>query len=177
MARNPQNLKALFMLMAFGAAASAHAEDPGCKPLLAGLTKYITTPSHTYSETQKGAQGAPQKTETINTGTQRFLLTVGGWMLSKMTAEELKAQTQQNLSSARCQYVRDEMLGAESTTLYAFKVSNDLADSDGQLWISKRSGLPLKQEQTIKIGDTPAEAMHVSQRMNYDDVKAPSVGH
>jgi hypothetical protein len=172
-----KNLNALFLLAALGVAATSQADDPGCKPLLASLSKYIDTPSHTYSESSKGTQSAVQKTETINTGTQRFLLAGGSWMLSKMTTGDLKAQTQQNLSAAHCQYVHDEMVGAESAALYAFKVNNDLADSDGHLWISKRSGLPLKQEQTINIGDTPAEAMHVSQRMNYDDVKAPAVGH
>ena len=177
MPRHIKKLNALFMLAALAAAATAHAGDPGCKPLLASLSKYIDTPSHTYSESSKGPQGVVQKTETINTGTQRFLLSGGRWMLSKMTTEDLKAQTQQNLSSAHCQYVRDDVIGADNTALYAFKVSNDLANSDGHLWISKRSGLPIKQDQTVHLGDTPAEAMHLSQRMSYDDVKAPSGGH
>ncbi len=155
MPRHFKNLNALFLLAALGAAATAHADDPGCT----------------------GTQGTVQKTETINTGAQRFLLTGGSWMLSKMTTGDLKAQTQQKLSSAHCQFVRDEMVGAESTALYAFKVSNDLADSDGHLWISKRSGLPVKQDQSVHLGDAPAEAMHVSQRMSYDDVKAPAGGH
>jgi hypothetical protein len=176
MPRHPRNLNALFMLMALGAAATSHADDPACKPLLASLSKYINTPSHTYSETSKGTQGAARKTETINTGSQRFLLTAEGWTVSKMTSEDLQAQTRESLSAVHCKYVRDEMAGTESAALHAFQDADDPASSGGHLWISKRSGLPLKQEQTINA-DTPAEAIHVSQRMSYDDVKAPSVKH
>jgi hypothetical protein len=144
---------------------------------MSSLSKYISTPSHMYSESTKGTQSAVQKTETIYTGTQRFLLTVQGWMVNPMSSEELQVQTQKNLSTAHCKYIRDESVGAERTALYAFQVTNEFANAEGHLWISKRSGLPVKQEQTINSGDTPADTRHISERMSYDDVKAPSVGH
>ena len=175
MPRYSKFLTLLFTLMAFGAA--AHAEDPGCKPLLASMLRYINTPSHMYSESTQGAQGAVQRTETIYTGTQRFLLTVRGWMVNPTSSEELVAQTQRSLGTAHCQFVRDESVGTESTSLYAFQVTNEFANSKGHLWISKRSGLPVKQEQTINSGDTPADVRHIAERMNFDDVKAPSIGH
>jgi hypothetical protein len=176
MPRHPRNLNAPFMLMAPGAAATSHADDPACKPLLASLSKYINTPSHRYSESSKGTQGAVRKTETINTGTQRFLLTADGWTVTKMTSQDLEAQTQQNLSAVHCKYVRDERVGSENSALNAFQDADDPASSGGHRWISKRSGLPLKQEQTIDA-DTPADAMHVSRRMSYEGVKAPFVQH
>ena len=66
MPRQFKILNALFMLAALGAAATSHAADPGCKPLLASLSKYIDTPSHTYSESSKGAQCAGRRTLKTN---------------------------------------------------------------------------------------------------------------
>lgn len=164
-------------LLALGlfAAAGVRADSAACKPVLDAMVKYVTTPSHTYSvSTGALGGGKSQKSEMISTGKSRFLMLDGQWIVNRMTDQEMLDIEKQNAQSPslQCRAVRDESVAGESAALYALHNETDGSKTDEQIWISHRSGLPLKLELDLHL-DGGAGVSHMSSTVAYDNVQAP----
>jgi hypothetical protein len=84
---------------------------------------------------------------------------------------------EQNIKSSKytCRYLRDEPVNGEPAAVYSpHSEREDLEiKSDGQLWISKSRGLPLRQElEIMESGDKP-DVNHHSIRYESTNVRPP----
>jgi hypothetical protein len=156
-----------------------------CKPVDDALNKVITTATHIYSTMDLGsnAGGRPGSNETVRTET----IYVGGsaytkvgerWSRSQWTPEQVRKQEEENRQKSKytCRYVRDESVNGETAAVYSTHAERSDPDtgqikSDGQIWISKSKGLPLRQEFDIDSGDSAKH--HHSARYEYTNVQPP----
>jgi hypothetical protein len=177
---NLRNLRLPFicgaLVMSSLGAAPANAEDTVCKVVFAAMTKLATTPSHTFLTTIRGAQKSGGRlSESINTGASRYIQVNGKWMASPLTTKEMLAQEEENRRNSKelhCSYLRDEVIAGESTAVYVSHSKSEFAVSDARVWISKRTGLPLKQEIDLS-SDGQQSATHYASRYVYDGIRAP----
>jgi len=177
MTRNPRLLCAAagFLITALGTV-SANAEDPACKPIFDAMTKLASTPSHTFMTKTVGAEkGAGKTSETINTGATRYLRIDGSWMASPLNTKALLAQAEENRRDGKeqhCSYLREEAIIGEAAGVYIAHNKSEFGTSDERVWISKHSGLPLKDEIDLSSGG-PQDVTHYASRYVYDGVRAP----
>jgi len=123
---------------------SGLAQDSSCKTVLAAQLHQLSVPYHAHS-TVTLVPGKSEPSEEISTGKALYILQVGKWTVSPITAAEMLQQQQDNIKNAKmaCRAVRDETVDGVSATLYSVHTEiNDIA-SDAQIWISKSTGLPV----------------------------------
>ena len=94
----------------------------------------------------------------------------GNWMRTALTPQELVAQEQEKQKNGLCHYTKDESIGGEMAALYAERSQS--GEAQAQLWISKSSGLLLREEMDIGSGST-GPATHMSMRFEYANVQVP----
>ena len=88
----------------------------------------------------------------------------------------MRAQEEENWKNAKnvsCKYLRDESVKGESAAVYSTHNENEDTKEDGQVWVSKSKGLPLRQEEDVDIGY--GDKRHHSTRYEYTNVQAPAV--
>jgi hypothetical protein len=51
-----------------------------------------------------------------------------------------------------CKYLRDEAVDGEATVVYSDNFISKAAKTEGQIWISKKTGLVLRQEGDVDLG-------------------------
>jgi len=68
--------------------------------------------------------------------------------------------------------VRDESVNGEATAVYTEHTENEGIKGDGQTWVSKSRGLPLRTEEDLDTGD--GDKRHMSIRYEYNNVSAPA---
>lgn len=156
-----------------GFLSSAHAAD-SCQPVFDALTKVVTTPNHTYSsQTGASVRGKQRSGETIYVQGARYVRVDGQWMKSRLRSEDILQQEKENRANgkATCQFVRNEAVNGESAMLYAMHSESEYAKEDAQMWISKATGLPLREE--IDTDPGAIGKSHRSLRYEYGDVKPP----
>jgi hypothetical protein len=149
-----------------------------CKIVRDAVDKLTTVPNHAYeTETNpaRPAEGASNH-EVIHTGGTIYVLMNGKWKKSPMSEAQMRAQEQENWKNAKnvsCKHLRDESVKGESAALYS--THNEDADSkeDGQVWVSKSKGLPVREEQDVDLGS--GDKHHMSIRYEYNNVQAPAV--
>lgn len=145
----------------------------GCQPVDDAMKKIFTTPTHLSSTMMLGGQ--PVKNELIYAGGVIYENVHGTWSRSALTLEQvIKAEDDNRRNSkASCRYLRDESVGDETAALYSTHAER--ADvgikSDGQVWISKSKGLPLRQEEDIDAGG--GKKRHHSTVYDYSNVRPP----
>jgi hypothetical protein len=146
-----------------------------CQPVFDALTKVVTTPNHSYS-TETGAfiKGKPRSGETIYVQEARYVRVDGKWTKSRLQTEEILQQEKENRANgkATCQFVRDEAVDGMSAMLYALHSENEFDKEDAQMWISKATGLPLREEMDTDVGGAMGKS-HRSMRYEYSNVKPP----
>jgi hypothetical protein len=156
-----------------------------CQPVLDALGKVLSTPTHIYQTMtaapapgSKGGEGGFH-TETIYVNGATYTKVSGTWKRGEMSLEQVKKLEQDNIrnSNYSCRYLRDEPVGGEAAAVYGLKSERSGVKSDGQMWISKSKGLPLKHEFDIDSGAGPDRAhpdiQHHSVRYEYTNVQAP----
>jgi len=147
----------------------AWADDPACQPVYQSMERLAATPSHQWtSQTNSGSK--PITSEIVTLGDSRYLQVGGVWKrIPYSTAESIKQQAEQRKDrTSTCRAVRDEAIDGASASLVAVHtVAGDNA-SDQQVWISKSSGLPVRQ--VIDIGGIT----HMEIRYSYTNVVAPA---
>jgi hypothetical protein len=165
-----------FVLLLIGPARLA-AQD-SCQPTYDAMSKVMSTPAHLYS-TMTGGQNSADKhtTEVIYIGGATYVKVSGKWSRSPMTTQQVMQQEEENRKASKtaCKYLRDESVNGEAAAVYS--THSDRADvgikSDGQIWISKSKGLPLKIEIDIS---SDGSTNHHSTRYEYANVQVPRLG-
>ena len=98
----------------------------------------------------------------------------GTWTKSRLQTEDILQQEKENRANgkATCQFVRNEAVNGESAMLYAMHSENEFDKEDAQMWISKATGLPLREEMDTDVAGAIGKS-HRSMRYEYNDVKPP----
>jgi len=149
------------------------AADAACQPIFDAATKIFVVPTHAYT-TQVLPGGKSRNLETIYTNNAIYATYNGKWIRSKMTAQDMLKQEQENIRDAKtsCRHVRDELVNGDLAALYLAHSDNDGIKSDAQTWISKSKGLPLKTEEDLDTGG--GDKRHWSIRYEYSNVRPPA---
>jgi len=153
------------------AALPASAASP-CDAVVSATLKVLQVPAHLYM-TETG--GRTRNSEIIYLNRSMYIRVEGQWRKSAVptkTLAESKIESEDRIGI--CSVVRDEAVGGEPATL--FKVHNKSEDAvDGQIWVSKLRGLPLKQSYDLDVGGGPRGVTHNEIRYEYTNVSAPAV--
>jgi hypothetical protein len=154
---------------------TAVADDVSCKPVFDAITRLVRTPNHQFLVQSSDAPGStPQAGEMIFTGKTTYILHDGKWQTSTITPEETLRQDEENRKNSKthCRAVRDEPVEGVSTTVYSLHSESEVGKSDGQIWISKATALPLRQKIDLSMAGI-AEKNHVETRFLYSAVEPP----
>jgi len=164
-------LKVLLPLLSFSA--SVFAVD-SCQPVFDALTKLITTPSHSYTASTVVNGGKQRTGETIMTQGKKYIRGNGKWMDSRVTTAEVLEQERENEKNGRatCQLVRSEAVNGASALVYSLHREPQSFKEDSQIWISKSTGMPLREEQDVDMGAEIGK-QHNSARFEYGNVQPP----
>ncbi len=164
------------LLSAAMAGRAAGAVSPSCKPAVDAMLKQIATPTHVYAtEVAARRGGKPQVNESIYAGGAIYVQVKGVWRRSPMSVQDMQKQQEENQLHAKsmaCRYLRDETIDGESAAVYRAQADSEAGKSDATLWISKRTGLPLRSENDLGAGE--ADKMHLSIRYVYAGVRPPA---
>jgi hypothetical protein len=149
----------------------AWADDPACKPVYDSMDRLAGTPNHQWvAQSKAGSHDKPTTVENITVGDARYLQMDGGWKrMPYSTANSIKEQADQRKDRAStCHAVRDESVDGVSASLVSVHTTAGDSASDQQVWISKSTGLPVRQ--VIDINGTT----HIEVRYSYANVAAPT---
>ena len=159
-------LALLFPLMG----ATPLAAQADCQAVDNAMNKIYTTSTHLYN-----TMGTNMKSEIIYVGGVIYDNVRGKWARSQLTLAQLMKMEEENRRNSKytCRYLRDEAVNGEAAALYSTHAERqDMGvKSDGQIWISKSKGLPLRHEEDIDAGD--GRKNHHSTRYEYANVQAP----
>jgi hypothetical protein len=160
------------------------AAQGGCQPVDDAMNKVMTTPTHIYTSMSPvpSTGGQPRTdeathSETIYVGGSAYVKVGGKWSRSEWTPQRITKQEQENRkqSKSTCRYLRDESVNGETAAVYStHSERSDVVGhitSDGQVWISKSKGLPLRHEMDLDAGDGIKH--HHSTRYEYTNVQPP----
>ncbi len=179
--------RALATALAVSASACAHSSGASCDLVYAASDKLLQTPYHEYftehldvpnhglmHELGKGMGVEHMTSETIFAGGVMYDQSPDGrWQRSKFTVEIMRKMNLEGRNTAdvirTCQYLRDEAVDGETAAVYEIHSKDTKAGVDGQshMWISKSSGLPLRDR--VDMGKGFADT-----RYHYTDVQAPA---
>ncbi len=167
----------LFALIAIAVTAldspPAHSAD-SCQPVFEALTKLITTPSHSYTTSTAANGGKTRTAETIMTHGKKYIRGNGKWMDTSVTTAEVLEQERQNEKNgkANCQLLRSEAVKGEAAVVYSLSRQTPGFKEDAQIWISKSTGILLREEQDVDMGGEIGKA-HNSAQFEYGNVQPP----
>jgi hypothetical protein len=161
------------------------AAQSGCQLVDDAMNKVMTVPSHIYTAMSpilsNGGTSRPSDTihnETIYVGGSTYVKVSGKWSRSEWTLQRIMKQEQENRQQSKftCRYLRDESVNGEAAAVYSThseRSDEDLGQitSDGQVWISKTKGLPLRHEFDINSGNSRKQ--HHSTHYEYTNVQPP----
>jgi hypothetical protein len=163
-------------LIAAGVAGpAASAIDPSCKPAIDAMMKQLATPTHAFSTEAAPGGGRSEVKETIFAGGAIYLQVKGAWRRSPMSVQQMREQQEENQRNAKsmtCRYLHDETVRGEAAAVYRAQADVEGIKSDATLWVSKRTGLPLRSENDLDTGDKTKR--HLSIRYDYADVRPPA---
>ncbi|MGH9495923.1 MAG: hypothetical protein ACRD3B_13070 [Candidatus Sulfotelmatobacter sp.] len=163
----------LFLASLLSFNVSAQAAD-SCQPVFDAEKKLVTTPSHSYSTSTSAKGGSTLTGETIMVQGKKYIRANGKWMDPHITTAEVLDQEKENEKNGKssCQFVRSESVNGESASLYHMQREVSGFKEDSQIWISKTTGLPLREEQDMDMGGEIGKR-HNSGRFEYSNVKPP----
>ena len=153
-------------LLAFATSAAAQVNSPACKVPSDAMTKVITI-DHATSADMNG-----KSTKTITAGGVNYVQINGAWVKSQMNAQDSLKQVLENFKNATaytCRQLADETVAGEAAGVYTIHEENPYTKGDSKLWISKKTGLPLKTEEDL------AGVGHIAVAYSYTNIKAPVV--
>jgi hypothetical protein len=147
-----------------------------CQPVFDALDKVVTTPSHSYTtHTASFVNGGkPRESEAIYAQGKVYIRANGKWMHSPVTPAEILEQQKENREhgKATCQFMGNKFVGAEAALLYSMHNENEDVREDAQMWISKSTGLPLRNEEDVDNGGNRVRE-HRSTRFEYTNIGPP----
>jgi hypothetical protein len=141
------------------------AAQSGCQAVDEAMNKVMTVPTHIYNAMSPILRngGTPKPSDTIHNETiyvdgTAYAKVSGKWSRSEWTMQRIMKQEQENRQQSKftCGYLRDESVNGEIASVYSTHSErvHPEAKSDGQIWISKSRGLPLRHEMDIDAGVT-----------------------
>lgn len=159
-------------------AAPEYADDNSCKAVFDASNKVIVTPAHLYTTRTSGPGNKTKNNEMIYSGGAGgviYILIDGKWTRSRMTGGEMLKIEEENRTTqkATCQFLRDESVNGEAATVYSGRAQGEDSNTTTTMWISKRSGLPLRQDVDIDMGGVAGKG-HQSTRYEYTNVRPPA---
>ena len=160
-------------LVAILSVSSARAAD-ACQPVFDALTKVVTTPSHSYTTSTGLNGGKPMEAETIFANGQKYIRARGKWIRLPVTSQEVLEQEKEKEEKGKssCQFLRSESVNSEAAAVYSLHREYDEATEDGQMWVSKSTGLPLRVEEDVENRGNKTKD-HRSTRFEYGNVRPP----
>jgi hypothetical protein len=184
-----KRIKSLYARIAFTSGlwlmgAAPLAAQSGCQLIDDAMNKVMTVPTHIYgamssvpSNGTKPRTDEASHSETIYVGGSVYTKVGGHWSRGDWTPQQVMKQEQENRQKSKytCRYLRDESVNGETAAVYSMHSErSDVGHqtSDGQVWISKSRGLPLRDEVDIESGG-PAGKNHYSGRYEYTNVQPP----
>jgi hypothetical protein len=173
MFRNHVFTLSVLSLLVVGEALRARAAD-SCQPVFDALIKVATTRSHSYTTSTAVNGGTPTEAETIFANGQKYIRARGKWMRIPVTSQDVveqETQKQQHGTSA-CQFLRNESVDGEAAMLYSVHREYEEIKEDGQMWVSRSSGLLLRTEEDFDNRGNKAKE-HRSTRFEYGNVRPP----
>ena len=173
MFRNYTFAFSVLSLLVIGDPPKARAAD-ACQTVFDALQKLVTTPSHSYTTSTEANGSKPVEGETIFVGGQKYIQAHGKWMRLPVTTQDVLDQEKENEKNGKsnCQLVRSESVNGESASLYHMQRETENFKENSQIWISKTTGLPLREEQDIDYGGKIGKR-HNSGRFEYGNVRPP----
>ena len=154
----------------------AHAQDASCKQVFNSIKLQANTPNHQYF-TISGAEpdSRAQTNEVITTGRARYVAVNGLWQTLTESPREITKREEENFKKSKtvCRLLREEMLEGAATTVYVEQSQTGPITSVGTIWVSKTSGLPVREEVNTDAGTGIAGKRHLEIRIVYTDVRAP----
>jgi hypothetical protein len=150
----------------------------GCQPVEDAMNKIYTIPTHVY-ETQivqyvGQNKPYPYKSEQVYSGGVVYENSDGKWTRSSVALQQVKKMEEDNRKKgkATCRYLRGESVNGEMAAVYSLRteMTDKPLKADGQIWISKPNGLPLRHEADI---DGDGMKSHLSTRYEYANVRPP----
>ena len=173
MFRNYVFTLSVLSLLVMGQALMARATD-SCQPVFDALTKVATTPSHSYTTSTGGNGGTPTEAETIFANGQKYIRARGRWMRIPVTSQEVVEQEKEKEEKGKstCQILRSESVNGEAAMLYSVHREYEEVKEDGQMWVSKGSGLLLRVEEDFENGGNKVKD-HRSTRFQYGNIRPP----
>jgi len=154
MKRSPSIVVSLFTLMILFST-SAQATDGNCRPVFDAMNKMATTPTHVFmTETAAFQSGKTTHSEAIYSGGAIYTNVHGKWIRGSMTSQQMREPEEQNRKdgSAACRFVRNEVVNGQAAAEYSTHSETEDAKSNGHVWISRRTGLPLREELDTGVG-------------------------
>jgi hypothetical protein len=151
----------------------ARAAD-SCQPVFDALEKLVATPSHSYTTSTAANGGKTRTAETIMTQGKKYIRGNGKWRDTSVTTAEVLEQekeTEKN-GKATCQLLRTEAVNGEAAMVYSLRRETGGFKEDSQIWISKSTGMALREEQDVDMGGEIGK-LHNSARFEYGNVQPP----
>jgi hypothetical protein len=161
------------------------AAQGNCQPVLDAMGKVFTTPTHIYRTMAPVSKDGGKRTqdmtrsETIYAAGSVFSKVAGSWRGSRIPVEQVKRLEEENIKSSKytCRFLRDESSNGEAAAIYSLHAEREGVRSDGQMWISKSRGLPLRHEFDLDAGAGSdkghPDIQHHSVRYEYANVQPP----
>jgi hypothetical protein len=164
---------ATFILM-ISLSSTARATDGNCQPVFDALNKVATIPSHSYTTSTAVNGGKPTEAETILANGQKYIRARGKWMRLPVTSQDVLEQEKdkQEHGKSTCQLLRSESVNGEAAMLYSVHREYEEVKEDGQMWVSRGTGLLLRVEEDFDNRGNKVKD-HRSTRFEYNNVKAP----
>jgi hypothetical protein len=136
--------------------------------------KVAATPSHSYT-THTANGGKPAEAETIYANGQKYIQVHGKWMRIPVTSRDVVEQEKEKEAKGKstCQVVRRESVNGEAATLYSVHREYDEVEEDGQMWVSRGTGLLLRVEEDFDNGGNKVKE-HRSTRFEYGNIRPPT---
>jgi len=174
-------IPALAALATLLAPSLAHAQST-FKPIYDATDMLNTIPHHTYS-TYKTFDGREHNLEAVLVGGVIYNAIDGKWTKSSITPQEARdEQREENrriAKKAQCTQETDDSVSAEPTEVYFVRykggvVNIDTRTLDVRVWISKRTGLILRQEEDFESFPNHHKS-RISARYDYSNITAPTI--
>lgn len=162
------------------------ASADACDPYVAAMVKFKHTPhlQETTVGTQTGGGHFDLVTKTIFTGDALYELKKGTWKKTKADGDQ-QEEAFRKAQSSYMQYCHSdgtEAIDGDTADIVAThgessSVLPELVVTDHRIWISRQSGLPLKEEERMSITNRGGDESSVefTMKYEYDDVKAPEM--
>ena len=160
-------------LLVMGEALMARATD-FCQPVFDALLKVATTPSHSYTTSTDVNGGRPTEAETIFANGQKYIRAHGKWMRLPVTSQDVVEQEKEKEEHGKstCQFHRSESVNGEAAMLYSIHREYEEVTEEGQMWVSRGSGLLLRVEEDFENRGSKAKG-HRSTRFEYANIRPP----